>query len=141
MNKLLIVFAVFLLVVFLFVYTLSQKSPGIYFGIQQKTPSVSGTASLHSSKTNLVTDIIPLRIQHGKVTPEARMFQIQYGHMIVLQISSDEDGDFYLQGYKKHVFLHKGQMVVLSFLSTIHGSFLYELANAGKQLGILKVTP
>lgn len=141
MNKLIGLAIILILVIFLFVYTNTQKSTGLFFGINQ-TASASGNQHVQvQAKDDLATDIISLRIQDKQIVAGQNFFRVINGHMIVLQITSDEPGDFYLAGYDKHVYLQKGKMVVLSFLSTSNGRFVYELANIHKVLGTMTVTP
>lgn len=141
MNKLIGLAIILILIIFLFVYTNTQKPTGLFFGINQTAAASDNKHVPIQTKSDLATDIISLRIQHKQIVAGQKLFQVTNGHMIVLQITSDEPSDFYLEGYDKHVYLQKGKMVMLSFLSTINGRFVYELANIHKVLGTLTVTP
>ena len=138
MNKLIGLTVVLILVIFLFVYTNSQKSQGLFFGINKTISPTISPSNSPVAQDSLTTDVIPLSIGHGKIASGSK-FQIHSSHMVVLQITSDEPGAFYLEGYDKHVFLQKGKMVVLSFLSIINGRFDYELSNLHKVIGTIIV--
>lgn len=132
MKKLIVLVALLIVVVVVFVYLSTHKGS---FSFQFPTNSQKVTAA---KSPELATQVIPLTIKNGKVIQNNNI-HVAEGQMVVLQIRSDTDDTLKVLGYDKNVFLRKGQMVVLSFLSTLVGDFAYKLQNGKAVLGIISV--
>lgn len=133
MNKLILLTIVLILVVLLVVYVNAKKTNFLF------SPPPQTSAPTTTSSTPPNTHIVPLRIKKQKLVTGPSLLQAGYNQIVVLQITSDEDDEFSLLGYNKHVFLQKGKMVVLSFLATLIGNFSYQLERTKTVLGSIQI--
>ncbi len=139
MKKLVVAGLLLLLLIFAFVYFASHRGESLLSFI---TPTISPTLSPTPSSAGvpaLANTIIQLVIANNKITKGPMTVRVGKNYMVVLQITSDSNDELSLLGYNKHVFLQKGKMVILSFLSTIGGDFAYQLKNSQKVIGRLEV--
>lgn len=139
MNKLIGLTVVLLIIFGVFIYMSSQKSQ--IFGISSSpTQQVAGaqTTSESNMDTNVIVNVI---IKNKKITSSNASFKVTEGQMVVLKITSDQNGELHLHGYNKKVNLLKDKTVVLSFLATITGHFEYELEDSKTVLGAVDVYP
>lgn len=135
MNKLIGLTVVLLLVIFAFIYFNTQKDNVFSFAT---AASVSHPQKLH--KGDVATEIIPVSIKNNKLVSPTDGISVGKDEMVVLQITSDTDDSLSLLGYDKQVFLKKGKMVILSFLSSAVGDFSYVLNSTQKTIGSIHIT-
>ena len=139
MNKLIALVVVLLIVIFLFVYVSSQKSLTLFSISPNQT--VTGTPTPHIQNANEKNTIVNLKIEKKKITDGPVALQVTQGAMVILRITSDENGIFDFLGYDQHVQLVKNGTVTLSFLASKTGHFEYDLSGEKIILGAIDVYP
>lgn len=123
-SKLIALVGVMLLVMFLFIYVSTNK-----INVLSVLSAHTTASAPHATSVPFETRVVNLILQDGRLIGGPTALKLFQGEMVVFEIKSNRNELFTLSGYNKAVQLYKNQTVVLSFLTTLPGSFNYSLNN------------
>lgn len=85
--------------------------------------------------------VFNLEIREKKFLSTLSTLHVYQGDSVVINLLSDEQEEFYLQGYNKSVALEAGKKSTLTLTADVTGTFTFELLRSGVDIGSLIVEP
>lgn len=87
------------------------------------------------------TQVFNIVIANNKISAGSAQWTVLQGDTVIVNIVSDKDSTFMLEGYQKSIALKKNQNVTLQFIADKSGYFPFEMQDTGTNLGALTVNP